>query len=296
MVDFFIESHPDGIRIRSSEYVNGEDRWDLHGTTDEDYWTTIGREAPELWDLMDEGNTSIDGEDDRMLFDEPRVWEFDDMSVAMDDSGFRVVMDEGDGHSLIVVPVASYEDARMLDEKTVPKESWEDALGFEFDSLNGIPCEADGTPTPWVVEVAPADGRGDTFCEYFRTQEEAADAADMKWHHLTDREKQRTIIRYGRIKQGQPGDIFDMEEITQDDDEEDARTPEEEIEERMPTLIMQFGLSVREAQAIILSDMGMGPQEIADTLKEITGTEMSRQSIANVLRKARVKMAIDRSE
>lgn len=75
-----------------------------------------------------------------------------------------------------------------------------------------------------------------------------------------------------------------------------ARTPKEAIDERMPALIMRFSLSPREAQAIILSDMGMGPQEIADTLGRMLGTSMTRQSITNALRKARIKMAIDKEE
>ena len=75
-----------------------------------------------------------------------------------------------------------------------------------------------------------------------------------------------------------------------------ARTPEEAIDERMPVLIMEFGLSPREAQAVILSDMGMGPQEIADTLGRMLGTSMTRQNITNALRKARTKMAIDKEE
>lgn len=69
-----------------------------------------------------------------------------------------------------------------------------------------------------------------------------------------------------------------------------------EIEGRMPALIMEYGLSPREAQAVILSDMGMGPQEIADILGRMLGTSMTRQSITNALRKARIKMAIDREE
>ena len=51
-----------------------------------------------------------------------------------------------------------------------------------------------------------------------------------------------------------------------------------------------------EAQAVILSDMGMGPQEIADTLGRMLGTSMTRQSITNALRKARTKMAIDKED
>ena len=74
------------------------------------------------------------------------------------------------------------------------------------------------------------------------------------------------------------------------------RTPEQAIEEGMPDLIMRFGLSPREAQAVILSDMGMGPQEIADTLGRMLGTSMTRQSITNALRKARIKMAIDKED
>lgn len=66
-----------------------------------------------------------------------------------------------------------------------------------------------------------------------------------------------------------------------------------ELDERMPDLIMRFGLSPREAQAVILSDMGKGPQEIADILGEMLGISMTRQSITNALRKARIKMAID---
>lgn len=70
----------------------------------------------------------------------------------------------------------------------------------------------------------------------------------------------------------------------------------QKLEAKMPRLMMDFGLSPREAQAVILSDMGMGPQEIADTLGRILGTSMTRQSITNALRKARTKMAIDREE
>lgn len=68
------------------------------------------------------------------------------------------------------------------------------------------------------------------------------------------------------------------------------------IESLMPSLMMDHGLSPREAQAVILSDMGMGPQEIADTLGRILETSMTRQSITNALRKARTKMVIDREE
>lgn len=82
--------------------------------------------------------------------------------------------------------------------------------------------------------------------------------------------------------------------VTEPADQE--RTPEQAIEEGMPDLIMRFGLSPREAQAVILSDMGMGPQEIADTLGRMLGTSMTRQSITNALRKARTKMAIDKED
>ena len=61
---------------------------------------------------------------------------------------------------------------------------------------------------------------------------------------------------------------------------------------RLYECISQYGLSVREAQAVILEDMGYGQTESAEILSEIECRPISPQNVNTYLRRARLKINI----
>ena len=71
---------------------------------------------------------------------------------------------------------------------------------------------------------------------------------------------------------------------------------ESAFERRLSEFVLGYGLSVREAQAVILEDMGYGQQESADILSEIHGKEFRRQNINTYLRRAHLKMNLAETE
>lgn len=71
---------------------------------------------------------------------------------------------------------------------------------------------------------------------------------------------------------------------------------ENALERRLSEFVLGYGLSVREAQAVILEDMGYGQQESADILSEILGKTFRRQNINTYLRRAHLKMNLAETE
>lgn len=84
--------------------------------------------------------------------------------------------------------------------------------------------------------------------------------------------------------------------MTEDPKTSGREAAESAFERRLPELVLGHGLSVREAQAVILEDMGYGQQESADILSEIHGRAFRRQNINTYLRRARLKMNISQVE
>ena len=87
-----------------------------------------------------------------------------------------------------------------------------------------------------------------------------------------------------------------MEGVTGGSGKSKVEAAESAFERRLSEFVLGYGLSVREAQAVILEDMGYGQQESADILSEILGGTFRRQNINTYLRRAHLKMNLSEVE
>lgn len=259
-----------GHSVEINYYVNGEIRGKAHGA-----------DNPQMIELMEAWNARWSKKTETVTTEEVAApveaeatctgtgseWTFKDCKVREEECDgdlhcFVVTMEKnGQIRTQTAIPTSlqDMENARRnLNEGISPLDGWEDGMGNEvcWENAKG---EA---PAYSFVRMAGHDGSE----EGFDTLQEAIDAADDTWYHLTKREKAEyskpgcyfMVIEGGISEDGDFGNV--VRDFTEEEEEKEERIEEWTGTKRISSQGNSLNLAITDACRIL----GLGRGDVVE--------------------------------